>query len=94
MARITVDDDGPGISPDDLPHVFERLYASRTVPGRAVGTGIGLAIVHELAGAMGGDAQVEPIGSVGTRFVVTLPAPSGTPTTPGISGQPPMGRES
>jgi signal transduction histidine kinase len=76
VARITVDDDGPGISPDDLPHVFERLYASRTVPGRAVGTGIGLAIVRELAGAMGGDAHVEPIGSVGTRFVVTLPATS------------------
>ena len=52
--------------------MFERLYASRTVPGRAVGTGIGLAIVRELAGAMGGDAHVEPIGSVGTRFVVTL----------------------
>ncbi len=76
VARITVDDDGPGISPEDLPHVFERLYASRTVPGRAVGTGIGLAIVRELAGAMGGDAHVEPIGSIGTRFVVTLPATS------------------
>ena len=85
VARITVDDDGPGLSPEDLPHVFERLYASRTVPGRAVGTGIGLAIVRELAGAMGGDAQVEPIGSVGTRFVVTLPTTSATP------GEPPTG---
>ena len=47
--EIRVDDDGPGIAPDDLPHVFERLYTSRTVPGRIVGTGIGLAIVHELA---------------------------------------------
>jgi two-component system, OmpR family, sensor kinase len=74
VAQITVSDDGPGISPEDLPHVFQRLYASRTVPGRAVGTGIGLAIVRELAGAMGGDAHVEPDGSVGTRFVVTIPA--------------------
>lgn len=76
VASIRVDDDGPGINPNDLPHVFERLYASRTVPGRAVGTGIGLAIVHELAAAMGGDARVEVIGSTGTRFVVTVPAPS------------------
>jgi signal transduction histidine kinase len=73
--ELHVDDDGPGITPGDLPHVFERLYTSRTVPGRTLGTGIGLAIVRELARAMGGDARVEPIDRVGTRFVVTLPAP-------------------
>jgi two-component system sensor histidine kinase BaeS len=71
---VTVDDDGPGIAPADLPHVFERLYTSRTVPGRVVGTGIGLAIVHELAAAMDGEAHVEPLDAVGTRFVVTFPA--------------------
>ena len=72
--EIQVDDDGPGIAPIDLPHVFERLYTSRTVPGRVVGTGIGLAIVHELASAMGGTTRVEPIDSTGTRFVVSIPA--------------------
>jgi two-component system sensor histidine kinase BaeS len=72
--EVHVDDDGPGIAPADLPRVFERLYTSRTVPGRTLGTGIGLAIVHELALAMGGDARVEPIDSVGTRFVVTFPS--------------------
>ena len=77
--EIRVDDDGPGIAPDDLPHVFERLYTSRTVPGRIVGTGIGLAIVHELAVTMGGDARVEPIDAEGTRFVVTIPAGSVQP---------------
>jgi two-component system sensor histidine kinase BaeS len=70
---LHVDDDGAGIAPADLPRVFERLYTSRTVPGRTLGTGIGLAIVHELAAAMGGDARVEPLDSVGTRFVVTFP---------------------
>jgi two-component system OmpR family sensor kinase len=70
---VHVDDDGPGIAPADLPHVFERLYTSRTVPGRTLGSGIGLAIVHELTVAMGGDACVEPLDSVGTRFVVTFP---------------------
>jgi two-component system sensor histidine kinase BaeS len=74
VVGIAVDDDGPGISGDDLPHVFERLYTSRAVPGRAVGTGIGLAIVHELAVAMGGDARVESLGGAGTRFVVTIPS--------------------
>jgi two-component system, OmpR family, sensor kinase len=72
--ELHVDDDGPGIAPADLPRVFERLYTSRTVPGRTLGTGIGLAIVRELALAMGGDARVEPINSVGTRFVMTFPA--------------------
>ena len=70
---MLVDDDGPGIAPADLPHVFDRLYTSRTVPGRVVGTGIGLAIVRELAVAMGGSARVEPVDTTGTRFLVTLP---------------------
>jgi two-component system sensor histidine kinase BaeS len=71
---IQVDDDGPGIAPADLPRVFERLYTSRTAPGRTLGTGIGLAIVRELARAMGGDAVVVPVDSTGTRFVVTFPS--------------------
>jgi two-component system sensor histidine kinase BaeS len=71
--ELHVDDDGPGIAPADLPHVFDRLYTSRTVPGRTLGTGIGLAIVHELAVAMDGDARVEPLDAEGTRFLVTFP---------------------
>ena len=75
-----VDDDGPGIAPADLPRVFDRLYTSRTVPGRGVGTGIGLAIVRELAAAMGGTARVEVVDGVGTRFVVDLPVAAGRMT--------------
>jgi two-component system sensor histidine kinase BaeS len=74
VVELHVDDDGPGIAPADLPRVFERLYTSRTAPGRTLGTGIGLAIVRELARAMGGDARVEPVDAVGTRFVVSFPA--------------------
>lgn len=75
---VRVRDDGPGIDPADLPKVFDRLYVSRTVPGRSVGTGIGLAIVRELAGAMGGQAWVDPAEG-GATFVVRLPILTPTP---------------
>jgi two-component system sensor histidine kinase BaeS len=70
---IRVRDDGPGIDPADLPQVFDRLYVSRTVPGRSVGTGIGLTIVRELAAAMGGSAWVDTADGTGATFVVRLP---------------------
>jgi len=70
---VRVVDDGSGIAPADLPHVFDRLYVSRTAPGRSLGTGIGLAIVRELASAMGGQAWVEPVDGPGATFVVRLP---------------------
>ena len=94
---LTIDDDGPGIPPADLPRVFERLYTSRPAAGRPFGTGIGLAIVRELANAMGGDARVEPVevsapgtvaGVGGTRFLVRLPlgrAASQLPPPPPIA---------
>jgi signal transduction histidine kinase len=74
QVEVRIDDDGPGIPPADRDRVFERLYTARQAPGRKVGTGIGLAIVHELAGAMGGRASCEPLEAGGTRFTVTIPA--------------------
>ncbi len=59
-SRSRVADDGPGIDPEDLPRVFERLYTSRRQPGRKVGTGLGLAIVRELVTAMGGRVTRRP----------------------------------
>jgi two-component system OmpR family sensor kinase len=73
-ALLAVEDDGPGIAPEDLPHVFERLYTSNRQVARAAGTGLGLAIVAELTEAMGGTVHVlSPLSSgVGTRFSVVL----------------------
>ena len=71
---LQVDDDGPGVPADERERVFERLYTARGAPSRKVGTGIGLAIVHELAGAMGGTATCLPLPGGGTRFVVAIPA--------------------
>ena len=69
--EIHVDDDGPGVPESEREQVFERLHTARGTPGRSVGTGIGLAIVRELALAMGGTASCEPLEH-GTRFRVTI----------------------
>jgi two-component system sensor histidine kinase ChvG len=70
---VTVDDDGPGIPPEDLPFVFERLYvAGREPVRRESGSGLGLAIVRELLEAMGGRVTAEPRPSGGTRLAVRL----------------------
>jgi signal transduction histidine kinase len=67
-----VEDDGPGIPDDDLPHVFEPFWQSSRVPARQVGTGLGLAIVAELVAAMGGTVGAERLAAGGTRMVVSL----------------------
>ncbi len=69
---IVVADTGPGIAPADLPRVFDRMWRGRT--GQAVaGSGIGLAIVHELVMAHGGTVDVASDGRSGTTFTVRLP---------------------
>ena len=73
---VTVADTGPGISPEDLPHVFRRFYradASRT--RQTGGTGLGLAVADSLVRAHGGYLTVESVLGHGSTFTVTLPAP-------------------
>ena len=74
---VTVADDGPGIDPEDLPFVFDRLYSSSRHVARAAGTGLGLAIVTELCAAMDAEVTVtSPVAptsaSRGTRFNVVI----------------------
>ncbi|HEV2362542.1 MAG TPA: HAMP domain-containing sensor histidine kinase [Acidimicrobiales bacterium] len=82
-ATIIVEDDGPGIAPEDLSHVFERFYMSERRPAaNKRGIGLGLAIVGELTHAMGGEVEaLSPVagagdgpgaGQGGTRMVVRL----------------------
>ncbi|MCL1588371.1 MAG: HAMP domain-containing histidine kinase [Actinomycetia bacterium] len=72
-ATISVTNSGPGISPTDLPHVFERLYvADRYRAQRPAGSGLGLAIVAELVDAMGGTVSCESAPDIGTTFLVTI----------------------
>ena len=70
--EVRVADDGPGIPAEERERVFDRLYTARPAAGRSVGTGIGLAIVNELAHAMGGSARCEALDGSGARFVVTI----------------------
>ena len=76
---VFVDDDGPGIPPDNLETVFERFYTSRP-KGTAFGanSGLGLSIVRQIVEAHGGGVRAEnriaPDGSIaGARFRVDLP---------------------
>ena len=70
--EITVADTGPGISPDQLPHVFQRFYRADS-SGTKVGTGLGLAIAREIVRTHGGDIEVDSTPGEGTNFAVTLP---------------------
>ena len=74
-AVLRVRDSGPGIPPDELPHVFDRFFRGRGARGR--GSGIGLTVARELVLAHGGGIVVESEPGRGTTFTVRLPlAPS------------------
>ncbi len=71
---LQVKDDGMGISPEHLPHVFDRFYqVDDSHTRRGEGTGIGLALVRELVNAMGGTIEVESKVKKGTSFSILLP---------------------
>jgi len=73
-AEVVVADDGPGISPEHVPRIFERFYRVDKARSRELGgTGLGLSIVKHLAEGMGASVNVESQPGRGTRFTVTLP---------------------
>jgi PAS domain S-box-containing protein len=77
--RLTVEDNGPGVAPDFLPHVFERFRQGDSSSTRPYGgLGLGLAIVRHLVELHGGvvDAANRTDGGTGAIFRVTLPSPA------------------
>jgi len=72
QVTVWVEDDGPGITAEERPHVFEPFWSSSRTPTRQVGSGLGLAIVAELVDAMGGSVRAEAAAAGGSRMVVRL----------------------
>ena len=71
--EISVTDTGSGISPKNLPRVFERLY--RVDGNNSGGTGLGLYICRQIVEAHGGTITVESRLGEGSRFIIRLPYP-------------------
>jgi signal transduction histidine kinase len=68
-AQLTVSDEGPGIDPSELAHIFDRFYRG----SNGGGAGLGLAIARAIARAHGGDIHAESSPGTGTTFTVDFP---------------------
>ena len=74
-AVVIVADNGSGISPEDLPHIFERFYrADKSRAGTNERSGLGLAICKAIVDAHGGTIDVVSDAGSGSTFTVRLPA--------------------
>jgi two-component system OmpR family sensor kinase/two-component system sensor histidine kinase BaeS len=93
---FTVADSGPGIAPEDLPHVFDRFYRGDRARGRpgapgadgavgGSGSGLGLAIVRGLVEAHGGRAWAESPPGDGASVTFTLPVAAAGPAAAGAA---------
>ncbi len=68
ILRITVQDDGAGIKPEDVPHGFDPFFTTKDY-----GTGLGLSVVHGIVQEHGGQIEVESELAGGTSFHILLP---------------------
>ncbi len=72
---LSVQDDGPGIPPEDLPRIFDPFF---TTKGPGEGTGLGLAVVHGIVSSLGGTVSAENLPGGGARFTALLPSTQGS----------------
>ncbi len=72
QVRITVSDNGKGILPEDLPHIFERMYQADQ-SRLAKGSGLGLSITKELVTAHKGTIFADSAPGFGVVFTIILP---------------------
>ena len=72
QATITVTDQGPGIEPDQLTRIFDRLYSRRRREGEHAGSGLGLAIARAIAQDHGGELSARNNIDRGATFTLTL----------------------
>jgi len=92
-AVVEVGDEGPGIPPHEIPHVFERFYRGRHANRAGDGSGLGLAITKAIVEAHGGRVLLESDGTRGTTIWLSLPltAPSPDEAWDGLAAAPPCG---
>jgi PAS domain S-box-containing protein len=72
---ICVIDQGPGIDPDDIPHVFDRFYRSDKAVRQTKGAGLGLYLAKAIVEAHGGRIWIDPHPSSGAHICFSLPRP-------------------
>ena len=74
--EFQVKDSGPGIDPEDLPHVFERFYrGDKSRHREGAGSGLGLAIARSLTETQGGTIRAESQLGQGTTILLQIPKP-------------------
>lgn len=87
--EVSVEDRGPGIPAEDLPHIFEPFYRGRGMSsGTIAGSGLGLSLVRRIAQAHGGRVEVASSTESGTTFCVRLPAASEALAAPDAAALP------
>jgi signal transduction histidine kinase len=71
---ISIADNGVGIPPESLPHIFDRFYrVDKSRSGRQRGSGLGLALVRAMVEANEGEIRVTSAPEVGSTFTVKFP---------------------
>lgn len=80
--RVAVTDQGPGLDPSELEHLFERFFRGRKARQLAAGTGMGLAITRGLLSAVNGRVWAENAAGSGARFTIVVPGPRRPVPTP------------
>ncbi len=75
MVGIEIVDNGPGVSADDAPYIFDPFYSTKEI---GTGTGLGLTVIYGIVTNAGGRVEVEKSSELGgARFTVVLPLVAG-----------------
>jgi signal transduction histidine kinase len=82
QVTITVTDQGPGVEPDQMTRIFDRLYSRRRRVGEHVGSGLGLAIARAIAHEHHGELSAQNNPDRGATFTLTLPLRQDPRATP------------